>query len=159
MTRNLLRLAAALSLISALGASPLDGKPQPSRASPAASSPPPAACTGKSLLEHRYIGAHGAVRAEFYACGGAFAAPAASAPRANDRCGAPCARHCFAPAGGGPDPRDCAVIADALLYEGQNTGARARAAVPIWIGLVLFFNLECVCSAAVHRARRGTPPP
>ncbi|KAJ7171204.1 hypothetical protein C8R46DRAFT_1262434 [Mycena filopes] len=29
---------------------------------------------------------------------------------------------CFTPSGGGPDPSDCAVVADALLFESQNIG-------------------------------------
>lgn len=38
-------------------------------------------------------------------------------------CGAKCNTNCFLPAGGGPDPNDCHVIADALKFESQNTGA------------------------------------
>ena len=30
---------------------------------------------------------------------------------------------CFTPAGGGPDPNECHVITDALLYDSQNVGA------------------------------------
>ena len=30
--------------------------------------------------------------------------------------------NCFVPSGGGPDPNECHVIADALRYESQNTG-------------------------------------
>ena len=30
--------------------------------------------------------------------------------------------NCFTPAGGGPDPNECHVIADALLYDSQNIG-------------------------------------
>ncbi|RDX45062.1 hypothetical protein OH76DRAFT_1358598 [Lentinus brumalis] len=36
-------------------------------------------------------------------------------------CGAPCNTFCWTPAGG-PTTSDCTVIADALLYESQNTG-------------------------------------
>ncbi|KAI0069302.1 hypothetical protein BV25DRAFT_1910987 [Artomyces pyxidatus] len=39
-----------------------------------------------------------------------------------DVCGATCATNCFPGAGGGPDPNDCAVIADALLYDSENIG-------------------------------------
>ncbi|THH27893.1 hypothetical protein EUX98_g6295 [Antrodiella citrinella] len=35
-------------------------------------------------------------------------------------CGAQCDTHCFNPAGGGPDPNDCNVIADALRYDSQD---------------------------------------
>ncbi|KAF8148078.1 hypothetical protein B0H34DRAFT_778694 [Crassisporium funariophilum] len=35
-------------------------------------------------------------------------------------CGTSCTTNCFLPAGGGPDPNDCHVIADALRYASQN---------------------------------------
>ncbi|KAF8961149.1 hypothetical protein BDZ97DRAFT_1829769 [Flammula alnicola] len=35
-------------------------------------------------------------------------------------CGAPCQTDCFTPSGGGPDPNDCHVIADALRFDSQN---------------------------------------
>jgi len=38
-------------------------------------------------------------------------------------CGAPCTTNCFMPAGGGPDPNDCHVIADALREDSQSIGA------------------------------------
>ncbi|KAF8898026.1 hypothetical protein CPB84DRAFT_1781176 [Gymnopilus junonius] len=38
-------------------------------------------------------------------------------------CGANCNTNCFIPAGGGPDPNECHIIADALLYDSQNVGA------------------------------------
>lgn len=31
-------------------------------------------------------------------------------------------RNCFVPSGGGPDPNECHVIADALLFDSQNVG-------------------------------------
>ncbi|KAI0757739.1 hypothetical protein C8Q80DRAFT_1091181 [Daedaleopsis nitida] len=37
-------------------------------------------------------------------------------------CGAACNTFCWTPATGGPSAADCTVIADALLYESQNTG-------------------------------------
>ncbi len=30
--------------------------------------------------------------------------------------------NCFLPAGGGPDPNECHIIADALRFESENTG-------------------------------------
>ncbi|KAF8815920.1 hypothetical protein BYT27DRAFT_6489477 [Phlegmacium glaucopus] len=45
------------------------------------------------------------------------------ATNATNVCGAPCATNCFLPAGGGPDPNDCHVIADALRYDSQNIAA------------------------------------
>ncbi|KAI0325388.1 hypothetical protein GY45DRAFT_1374787 [Cubamyces sp. BRFM 1775] len=38
-------------------------------------------------------------------------------------CAHPCDTYCFNPSGGGPNEDDCAVIADALLYDDQNGGA------------------------------------
>ncbi|KDR73216.1 hypothetical protein GALMADRAFT_724973 [Galerina marginata CBS 339.88] len=35
-------------------------------------------------------------------------------------CGATCTTHCFTPSGGGPDPNECHVIADALRFDSQN---------------------------------------
>jgi len=35
-------------------------------------------------------------------------------------CGAPCATNCFNPAGGGPDPNECLVIADALRFDSES---------------------------------------
>ncbi|THH14083.1 hypothetical protein EW146_g6216 [Bondarzewia mesenterica] len=44
--------------------------------------------------------------------------------RQTDVCGATCNTICFTPTGGGPDPNECHVIADALLYDSQNIGKR-----------------------------------
>jgi hypothetical protein len=43
-------------------------------------------------------------------------------PGAKNVCGALCATNCFAPAGGGPDPNECHVIADALRFDSQQPG-------------------------------------
>ncbi|EAU86049.2 hypothetical protein CC1G_07128 [Coprinopsis cinerea okayama7 len=45
-------------------------------------------------------------------------------------CGANCTTHCFTPSGGAPvpSPAECNVIADALRYESENTGALFRVA-------------------------------
>ncbi|KAF8898027.1 hypothetical protein CPB84DRAFT_1847936 [Gymnopilus junonius] len=40
-----------------------------------------------------------------------------------DVCDANCNTNCFIPAGGGPDPNECHVIADAILFDSQNVGA------------------------------------
>jgi hypothetical protein len=82
-------------------------------------------CTGKELLKHTYIGVNKDVSAEYYSCASNFGI-GGSLPslerRQNNQCGAPCTTNCFNPAGGGPDPNDCQIIADALLFESQNTG-------------------------------------
>ncbi|KAF9526787.1 hypothetical protein CPB83DRAFT_794296 [Crepidotus variabilis] len=51
-----------------------------------------------------------------------FLARGASASALNV-CGKNCTTNCFIPSGGGPNPNECNVIADALRYESQNTGA------------------------------------
>ncbi|KAM5542301.1 hypothetical protein V8D89_004174 [Ganoderma adspersum] len=40
----------------------------------------------------------------------------------SDVCGASCNTFCFSGGSGGPNQADCTVIADALLYDSQNTG-------------------------------------
>ncbi|KAL4245312.1 hypothetical protein ABKN59_008334 [Abortiporus biennis] len=42
--------------------------------------------------------------------------------RQTNVCGAPCTTNCFTPSGGGPDPNECHVITDALLFDSQNIG-------------------------------------
>ncbi|KAJ3875002.1 hypothetical protein F5051DRAFT_73682 [Lentinula edodes] len=37
-----------------------------------------------------------------------------------DVCGNTCSTNCFTPSGGGPDPNDCTVIADAMRFYSQN---------------------------------------
>ncbi|THH20716.1 hypothetical protein EUX98_g8525 [Antrodiella citrinella] len=39
-----------------------------------------------------------------------------------NECGAPVTKTCFTPQGGGPDPHDCTVISDSLLYNSQQQG-------------------------------------
>ncbi|TFY57475.1 hypothetical protein EVG20_g8533 [Dentipellis fragilis] len=42
--------------------------------------------------------------------------------RQTNVCGATCNTNCFTPSGNGPNPYDCQVIQDALLYDSQNVG-------------------------------------
>ncbi|KAH7922942.1 hypothetical protein BV22DRAFT_1171558, partial [Leucogyrophana mollusca] len=83
------------------------------------------ACEDKQITFSSNIGQHSDIKTEFFSCSNAInsvfpmAAMTASPPNV---CGAPCKTNCFNPAGGGPDPNDCQVIADALLYESQNSG-------------------------------------
>ncbi|KAF7969069.1 hypothetical protein HWV62_28423 [Athelia sp. TMB] len=99
----------------------------------ASASPLFATCAGQETLVTEYIGPQKDVLAEYYSCASAptsfgnttvtpsttTAAKRASLP---NLCGAPCTTTCYTPAGGGPDPNDCQVIVDALLFKGQNTG-------------------------------------
>lgn len=76
------------------------------------------------MLENTYIGPNQDVLAEYYSCASTFANNTVSSveKRVTNECGASCTTNCYTPSGGGPDPNDCQVIADALLFEGQNTG-------------------------------------
>ncbi|KAH8091376.1 hypothetical protein BXZ70DRAFT_1041214 [Cristinia sonorae] len=47
-----------------------------------------------------------------------------TASSSSDVCGGQCTTHCFNPAGGGPDPNHCSVIADALRYDSQDIGEK-----------------------------------
>jgi hypothetical protein len=80
-------------------------------------------CEGKQLLERTYLGSNKEVRSESYSCANSLAPSLERREKStNNQCGAHCTTICFKPSGGGPDPNDCQVIADALLFEGQNTG-------------------------------------
>ncbi|KAF9526191.1 hypothetical protein CPB83DRAFT_858213 [Crepidotus variabilis] len=85
-------------------------------------------CPGAKVVSETYIGKDKNVKVQSLSCDTIVkAAPKEKVllPRAaNDLnvCGTHCNNNCFLPAGGGPDPNECHVISDALLYEGQNTG-------------------------------------
>ncbi|KAJ6629410.1 hypothetical protein B0H10DRAFT_2184378 [Mycena sp. CBHHK59/15] len=93
-------------------------------------------CAGQVTLSESYIGEDKSVKVQHVTC--PDVSVAAVQPRALDTrqavenvCGATCmvifqricGTHCFTPSGGGPVPNDCHVIADALRFENQNTGA------------------------------------
>jgi len=48
--------------------------------------------------------------------------PQTAPPPLKNVCGANCATNCFQPAGGGPDPNECHVIADALRFDSESIG-------------------------------------
>ncbi|KAI0089796.1 hypothetical protein BDY19DRAFT_86079 [Irpex rosettiformis] len=75
--------------------------------------------------DHLYhIGKDKNVHAEVVQCDGIpLTPPSEILPRQVNVCGAQCNTNCFTPSGGGPDPNECHVIADALLYDSQNVGA------------------------------------
>ncbi|ESK96884.1 hypothetical protein Moror_6462 [Moniliophthora roreri MCA 2997] len=86
-------------------------------------------CPGQVDLGESTIGANNEVKVGFATCPDTSPELLAArdtfldtrqTPPANV-CGAPCNTNCFTPAGGGPDPNDCHVIADALLFAFQNT--------------------------------------
>ncbi|KAF9228159.1 hypothetical protein BS17DRAFT_773168 [Gyrodon lividus] len=79
-------------------------------------------CADKQVLSTIYLGANKDVKAEVLSCTSTLAGRDLISKRQTDICGAACTTNCFYPAGGGPDPNDCQVIADALLYDSENVG-------------------------------------
>ncbi|KIK64067.1 hypothetical protein GYMLUDRAFT_429931 [Collybiopsis luxurians FD-317 M1] len=57
-----------------------------------------------------------------------------------DVCGARCNTDCFTPSGGGPDPNDCAVIADAMKYYSQSANNTFVISPGLNSRLVLSYN-------------------
>ncbi|KAI0058186.1 hypothetical protein BV25DRAFT_1841173 [Artomyces pyxidatus] len=102
-------LAVALSLVSATVAAP--------------------SCNDKKTLSQAYIGESKDVSIEYLHCSNIIH-PVPEAIELKKRqtppvdvCGAACTTNCFVPTGGGPDPNECKVIADALLYDSEAIGA------------------------------------
>ncbi|KAI0069291.1 hypothetical protein BV25DRAFT_1874966 [Artomyces pyxidatus] len=89
-------------------------------------------CDDKKTLSHTLVGPNNDVSVDYIHCSNAITPglqPIAVRSVLGTRqsapvnvCGAPCTTNCFPGAGGGPDPNDCVVIADALLYDSQNIG-------------------------------------
>ncbi|KAI0089759.1 hypothetical protein BDY19DRAFT_84228 [Irpex rosettiformis] len=80
-------------------------------------------CKGQKTIS-TYIGKDKNVRVEVVQCDGIpLTPPSEILPRQVNVCGAQCNTNCFTPSGGGPDPNECHVITDALLYDSQNVGA------------------------------------
>ncbi|TDL22431.1 hypothetical protein BD410DRAFT_803572 [Rickenella mellea] len=88
-------------------------------------------CEGSKVINQTYIGKDNNVLVEKLSCGdkdlrAAFSGSTGLSSRQTDPnnvCGAQCNTNCFTPSGGGPNPNDCHVIADALLFDSQNVGA------------------------------------
>ncbi|EKM60168.1 uncharacterized protein PHACADRAFT_203435 [Phanerochaete carnosa HHB-10118-sp] len=83
-------------------------------------------CQNPRAVNTDYVGRDKNVLVQYTACDGVATtqiARAIEARQSNNVCGAPYNTSCFTPSGGGPDPNDCHVITDALLYDSQNIGA------------------------------------
>ncbi|KAJ3991607.1 hypothetical protein F5050DRAFT_1124615 [Lentinula boryana] len=80
-------------------------------------------CPGQLTVSEIFIGAENNVKLAQVYCP-ENTAPALNARQDNgtalDVCGATCETNCFTPSGGGPDPNDCTVIADAMRFYSQN---------------------------------------
>ncbi|TFK33735.1 hypothetical protein BDQ12DRAFT_690677 [Crucibulum laeve] len=90
----------------------------------------PVICQGELItLSETFIGKNNDVKMEYTSCKGTQVHQKKSAlfearqANATNVCGANCNTNCFTPSGGGPDPNECHVIADALRFASENTGA------------------------------------
>lgn len=108
-------------------------------------------CPGKKTVESSLIGPGKNVSAEYYSCavgpsdGKAPAIKAAvDTSSTTDVCGLQCDTTCYSGTGG-PNPTDCQVIADALLYESQNTTSGQYLWISVY-GLALIVNLQATMS-------------
>ncbi|CDO76487.1 hypothetical protein BN946_scf184615.g13 [Trametes cinnabarina] len=89
------------------------------------------ACANEVIADTTYIGQDKDVKVTASHCGftplvnahGDEVSSLGKRQNAVNVCGAQCNTFCFAPSGGGPNEGDCAVIATALIFEAQNTGA------------------------------------
>ncbi|KAJ7262908.1 hypothetical protein C8J57DRAFT_1334168 [Mycena rebaudengoi] len=78
-------------------------------------------CAGQVTLSETYIGEHNNVKVSFATCPdvGSQSRALTSRQTVTNVCGT----NCFVPSGGGPNPNDCHIIADALRFNSQNIGA------------------------------------
>jgi len=85
---------------------------------------PESICKGNQVITAtQYIGAEKNVKMDYITCDSVNQSDGAllqSRQAAANVCGANCTTDCFNPSGGGPDPNDCHVIADALRFDSQN---------------------------------------
>lgn len=97
----------------------------------------PFVCRNEEILAMYPIGKNEEVQAQVLSCSDLpnVMDRSAGQRRQTNVCGNACTTNCFSPAGGGPNPNDCQVIANALLYDSQNIGALFNIAVgsPIYM--------------------------
>ncbi|KAG6331665.1 hypothetical protein ID866_7426, partial [Astraeus odoratus] len=88
-------------------------------------------CKDEKVLSTYIAGKDKRVKVQALSCSNAaeLVSRSITEKRQTNVCGNTCNTNCFSPAGGGPNPYDCQVIADALLYDSQNVGALFNIAV------------------------------
>ncbi|EKM60195.1 uncharacterized protein PHACADRAFT_203454 [Phanerochaete carnosa HHB-10118-sp] len=80
-------------------------------------------CQNPRALNTTYIGRNNDVLVRRIACDNVPTpqfARAIETRQSTSACGEPTTTNCFTPAGGGPDPNDCQIIAEALSFDSQN---------------------------------------
>lgn len=90
---------------------------------------PVSECANEQVVDTAFIGANKDVKITLSHCANeplvnahGEAVPHLAKRQSNNVCGNACNTFCWASPTGGPTVSDCTVIADALLYESQNTG-------------------------------------
>ncbi|KIK64070.1 hypothetical protein GYMLUDRAFT_241285 [Collybiopsis luxurians FD-317 M1] len=88
----------------------------------------PYICPDQVLVSETYIGEDKHVKLQTFTCPLATESKVMPAKRdlesrQTNVCGNTCQTFCFPPSGGGPNPNDCHVIANALRFDSQNIGA------------------------------------
>ncbi|THH16315.1 hypothetical protein EUX98_g9320, partial [Antrodiella citrinella] len=82
-------------------------------------------CQSPQVTEEHFIGKDNNVKVQALHCANDLIREREEtlAKRQIDVCGAECDTNCFPGGTGGPNPNDCHVIADAILFDSQNVGA------------------------------------
>ncbi|KAJ7062151.1 hypothetical protein C8F01DRAFT_1024306 [Mycena amicta] len=80
-------------------------------------------CDGQINIAETFIGKDNNVQVQYATCPPPeYAALESRQTAPIDVCGNNCTTFCFTPSGGGPNPNDCTIIADALLFDSENIG-------------------------------------
>ncbi|OJA17939.1 hypothetical protein AZE42_03472 [Rhizopogon vesiculosus] len=78
-------------------------------------------CEDKTIISSYFTGENLDVKVDTLACSNTIQKRSVERRQTNV-CADTCTTNCFTPSGGGPNPYDCQVIQDALLYDSQNVG-------------------------------------
>lgn len=85
-------------------------------------------CEDEIVMSSYFIGENSDVKVDTLSCSNVIQKRDVERRQTNV-CADTCTTNCFAPSGGGPNPYDCQVISDAILYDSQNVGALFNIAV------------------------------
>ncbi|KAH8104002.1 hypothetical protein BXZ70DRAFT_677274 [Cristinia sonorae] len=83
-------------------------------------------CQSPTIVSETLIGEDGNVEVQALQCANTLTPAETGVDKRQNLpvnvCGATCDTNCFVPSGGGPNPNECHVISDALLFNSQNIG-------------------------------------
>jgi len=112
--------------------------------------PAPFVCKDEKVLSSYFAGKDNQVEAQVLSCSNTaeLVSRGITQKRQTNVCGNTCTTNCFYPAGGGPNPNDCQMIANALLYDSQNIGALFN----ITVGTPIFMQYSSCETFFVNQA-------